>query len=178
MNPDITVPTATPAVGPTSVDPAGSPPFTCVSWLPLAQRWHNGSSLLAQWWVVRWANVSWLPVGQHQLTNRATPLAKRWANVSWSPVALCHILSLQNENKRALAVYFNSSFSLKPGIIYNFVFWKYGHFCPLHYFQSWSLCCTCGAGNAHSFQNTWLHSIWGVHDPFIIYTSIFQNLSV
>ena len=27
---------------------------------------------------------------------------------------------------------------------------------------------TCGAGNAHSFRNTWFHSFWGVHDftPF------------
>ena len=41
-------------------------------------------------------------------------------------------------------------------------------------------CAACGAGNAHSFRNTWFHSFWGVHDfthsLYIHY--IWLNLSV
>ena len=36
----------------------------------------------------------------------------------------------------------------------------------------------CGAGNAHSFRNTWLHSLWGVHDfthSFYIHYTMYQS---
>ena len=35
---------------------------------------------------------------------------------------------------------------------------------------------TCGVGNAHSFRNTWFHSLWGVHDfthSLYIYINIY-----
>ena len=35
---------------------------------------------------------------------------------------------------------------------------------------------TCGAGNAHSFWNTWLHSLWDVH--YFTHSLYIQNVSV
>ena len=69
--------------------------------------------------------------------------------------------------------YVSHSWSVcSPTVTYNWF--------PVILCKSWRVPHVCGAGNAHSFRNTWFHYFWGVHDftNSYIHLYVLLNLSV